>query len=126
VPAEYAALAALVCKLHLLAHTALELKPATVLGIFEQLDAFRRPERIGPFLLACEADKRGRLGQSELAYPQARYLRHAFAAANAVSAKEFVDRGLRGPAIGEAIRQARIAAIRAGIDDWELEIRKES
>ena len=113
VPAEYAALAQLVCKLHLLAHTALELKPATVLGLFEQLDAFRRPERIESFLIVCEADKRGRLGQSESAYPQADYLRRAFVAASAISAREFVERGLHGPAIGEAMRKARIDAIAA-------------
>ena len=110
-PAEYAALAQSVCKLHLLAHTALELKPATVLGLFEQLDAFRRPERITPFLLACEADKRGRLGLAEADYPQAAYLRAAFAAAVKIAAQPFVDQGLRGPAIGEAIRAARSAAI---------------
>lgn len=113
VPAEYAALAQLVCKLHLLAHAALELRPATVLGLFEQLDAFRRPERIEPFLIACEADKRGRLGLSESEYPQADHLRRAFAAAAAVAAQEFVERGLRGPAIGEAMRKARVEAISA-------------
>ena len=111
VPSEYAALAQLVCKLHLLAHTALELRPATVLGIFEQLDAFRRPERIEPFLLACEADKRGRLGLEESAYPQAQFLRAAFAAAAEVGAQPFVDRGLQGPAVGEAMRAARVNAI---------------
>ena len=111
VPAEYAALAQLVCKLHLLAHTALELRPATVLGLFEQLDAFRRPERVESFLIACEADKRGRLGMSESGYPQADYLRRAFAAAQAIGAKEFVDRGLHGPAVGEAMRKARVDAI---------------
>lgn len=111
VPAEYAALAQLVCKLHLLAHTAFELKPATVLGLFEQLDAFRRPERVAPFLIACEADKRGRLGSSESTYPQADYLRDAFAATTAIGAKAFVDEGLQGPAIGEAMRKARVEAI---------------
>ncbi len=113
VPSEYAALAQLVCKLHLLAHTALELRPATVLGIFDQLDAFRRPDRIEPFLLACEADKRGRLGLEESAYPQAEFLRAAFAAAAEVGAQPFVDRGLQGPAVGEAIRAARVNAIAA-------------
>ncbi len=113
VPAEYAALAHLVCKLHLLAHTALDLRPATVLGLFEQLDAFRRPERVEAFLIACEADKRGRLGQGESAYPQGDFLRRAFAAATAIGAREFVDQGLHGPAIGEAMRKARIDAIAA-------------
>ena len=113
VPSEYAALAQLVCKLHLLAHTALELRPATVLGIFEQLDAFRRPDRIEPFLLACEADKRGRLGLDESAYPQAQFLRAAFAAAAEIGAQPFVDKGLQGPAVGEAMRAARVNAIAA-------------
>ncbi|MBN8887041.1 MAG: multifunctional CCA addition/repair protein [Rudaea sp.] len=111
VPTEYAALALLVCKLHLLAHTALELKPATVLGVFEQLDAFRKPERVEQFLTTCEADKRGRKGLSESAYPQGDYLRRAFAAAAKVNAKTFVDLGLQGPAVGDAIRRARVDAI---------------
>ncbi|TLY49094.1 MAG: multifunctional CCA addition/repair protein [Gammaproteobacteria bacterium] len=111
VPADYAALAALVCKLHLLAHTAQELKPATVLGLFEQLDAFRRPERVEQFLLVCEADKRGRLGLSDGPYPQGPYLREAFAAAKAITAQPFVERGLQGTAIGEAIREGRVDAI---------------
>lgn len=113
VPADYAALAALVCKLHLLAHTAQELKPATVVGLFEQLDAFRRPERVEQFLLVCEADKRGRLGLSESPYPTGAYLRQAFAAAKAITAQAFVARGLQGTAIGEAMREARVEAIAA-------------
>ena len=115
VPVDYASLAQGVCKLHLLAHTALELKAATVLGIFEQLDAFRRPERVGQFLLVCEADKRGRLGLGELKYLQGDFLREAFAACTKVTAQPFVEQGLRGPAIGDAMRAARITAI-AGID----------
>ncbi|MEP6939839.1 MAG: multifunctional CCA addition/repair protein [Rudaea sp.] len=111
VPAEYAALAQAACKLHLLAHSALELKPATVLGVFEQLDAFRRPERVGQFLLVCEADKRGRRGLAESGYPQGVYLRAAFAACAQVAAQPFLAQGLRGPAIGAAMREARIAAI---------------
>jgi tRNA nucleotidyltransferase (CCA-adding enzyme) len=113
VPSDYAALALLVCRLHLLAHTALELKPATVLGLLEQLDAFRRRERFDQFLLACEADRRGRLGLAEADYPQARFLRRACTAAAQVDAQPFIDRGLAGPAIGAAMRDARVRAIAA-------------
>ncbi len=113
VPVDYAALAQGVCKLHLLAHTALELKPATVLGVFEQLDAFRRPERVAQFLLACEADKRGRLGLSDASYPQSEFLRKAFAACVAVKSQPFVEQGISGPAIGAAMREARVRAIAA-------------
>ena len=106
-------LAQLVCRLHLLAHTALQLRPATVLGLFEQLDAFRKTERLEQFLLACEADKRGRLGLEDSDYPQARFLRTAFAAAKQVASQAFIDQGLTGPAVGEAMRDARVRAIAA-------------
>ncbi len=113
VPAEYAQLAALTCRHHLDAHRALELKPATVLALLEAFDAFRRPQRLEPFLVACMADKRGRLHHEDDAYPQADFLRAARDAAAAVTAQPFVDEGLQGPAIGEAMHKARIAAIKA-------------
>jgi tRNA nucleotidyltransferase (CCA-adding enzyme) len=113
VPSEYAELARLVCRLHLLAHTVFELRPATVLGLFEQLDAFRRPERLKQFLLACEADKRGRGGGAESDYPQARWLKSAFAAAARVDAQPILARGVTGPAVGAAVREARVQAIAA-------------
>ncbi len=111
VPAEHAALAEHVCRFHLDIHRAFELRPETLLSILERVDAFRRPERIAPFLLACEADKRGRLGFEEASYPQADYVRAAHAAASAVDAAAFVEQGLTGPAIGEAVRKARVQAI---------------
>jgi tRNA nucleotidyltransferase (CCA-adding enzyme) len=113
VPTEYAALAELVCREHLNAHRALELKPATVLKLLGALDALRRPARLDAFLAACTADKRGRLGHEHDAYPQADYLRAARAAAAAVDAATFVAAGLTGPAIGKAMESARIAAIAA-------------
>ncbi|HEU4665849.1 MAG TPA: multifunctional CCA addition/repair protein [Dokdonella sp.] len=113
VPAEHAALAELVCRFHLDAHRAFELRAETVLDRLERLDAFRRPERVAPFLLACEADKRGRLGRADEPYPQADYLRAAHAAARAIDAAPFVAQGLVGTAIGEAVRAARVHAIRS-------------
>ena len=113
VPTEHAVLAEHVCREHLSVHRALELKPATVLKLLCALDALRRPQRLEPFLAACLADKRGRLGHGDDAYPQAEYLRAAHAAAAAVEAAAFTAAGLTGPAIGEAMRAARIAAIAA-------------
>jgi tRNA nucleotidyltransferase (CCA-adding enzyme) len=113
VPTEHAALAELVCREHLNAHRALELKPATVLRLLAKLDALRRPQRLEAFLAACEADRRGRLGSAEADYPQADFLRAARQAAAAVSAARFVADGLSGPAIGEAMDKARVAAIAA-------------
>jgi tRNA nucleotidyltransferase (CCA-adding enzyme) len=112
VPTEHAALAELVCREHLNAHRALELKPATVLKLLTALDALRRPERLERFLAACIADKRGRLGHENDAYPQADYLRAARAAIVAIKAQPFVERGLSGPAVGEAMDKARVRAIK--------------
>ena len=113
VPTEHAALAELVCREHLNAHRALELKPATVLKLLTALDALRRPARLETFLTACIADQRGRLGHEHDAYPQADYLRQARTAAAAINAAVFVAAGLVGPAIGKAMATARIAAIAA-------------
>jgi tRNA nucleotidyltransferase (CCA-adding enzyme) len=111
VPTEHATLAELVCREHLNTHRAFELKPATVLKLLNGLDALRRPARLDLFLAACEADKRGRLGHQNDAYPQAAYLREARAVAAAVDAAAFVAQGLAGPAIGKAMEQARISAV---------------
>lgn len=113
VPAEHAALAELVCRLHLDAHRAFELRASTVLELLERLDSFRRTERLPRFLITCEADKRGRLGLAEEPYPQADYLRAAHAAACAIGATQFVEQGLSGTAIGSAMRDARVRAIAA-------------
>ncbi|GAA0681791.1 multifunctional CCA addition/repair protein [Dyella marensis] len=113
VPTEFAALAEQVCREHLNAHRAFELKPSTVLRVLGALDALRRPERLEVFLAACEADKRGRLGLEHSDYPQAAYLRAARAAAAAIGAGAFVAKGLQGPAVGAAMEKARIDAIAA-------------
>jgi tRNA nucleotidyltransferase (CCA-adding enzyme) len=113
VPTEHAALAEQVCREHLNAHRAFELKPATVLKLLSSLDALRRPARLDVFLAACEADKRGRLGHEQDEYPQAAYLREARAVSAAVDAGAFLEQGLSGPAIGKAMETARIDAIAA-------------
>lgn len=112
VPTEHATLAEAVCRDHLNAHRALELKPTTVLKLLSALDALRRPERLDVFLTACEADKRGRLGHENDAYPQAAYLRKARTAAASVGSANFIAEGLSGPAVGAAMERARAEAIR--------------
>jgi tRNA nucleotidyltransferase (CCA-adding enzyme) len=111
VPTDYAELAELVCREHLNAHRALELKPATLLKLLAALDALRRPDRLETFLTACMADKRGRLGHEQDDYPQAAWLRQARHAAASITSDPFVAQGLQGPAIGAAMERARIQAI---------------
>ena len=74
VPNEFSKLAALVCEHHTKLHRIKELHPAPLLKLIEALDGFRRPERVQKFLLACEADAKGRTGLEERDYPQNTYL----------------------------------------------------
>ncbi len=109
-PNEHRALAMHVCREHLLVHRLHELRPETVQDMLQRVDAFRRPERIRQIALVCEADKRGRLGLSEAEYPSGELLQRYFEAANAVKANQ-LNTQATGPAMGEALRIARIAAI---------------
>ncbi len=112
VPAEHRELAVLCCREHLNVHRLDELKPATVHDLIARCDGFRKPARIDRLATVCEADKRGRAGLSHEPYPQGAALRRLHAAALAVRSAD-VAQGLEGPAVGEALRKARIAAIAA-------------
>jgi tRNA nucleotidyltransferase (CCA-adding enzyme) len=75
------------------------------------MDAFRRPERFEKFVVACEADARGRSGLEDAPYPQADYLRGALQSTIGVSANEYSKGDLSGAEIGQAIEDARIRAL---------------
>jgi tRNA nucleotidyltransferase (CCA-adding enzyme) len=110
-PRRHSELARAVCLHHLLCHQALTLRGATVLKLLMANDALRRPERFEAFLLACEADARGRLGLEQREYPQANYLRKALAAALGVSAQALQDKGLTGAALGAALNAERVRVL---------------
>ncbi len=82
--------------------------------LIEGIDLFRRPERLQSFLLACEADARGRTGLEEKTYPQADILRRAFEAARSVDTAAIAeqDKDAKGEVVGDQIRKARTAAIK--------------
>ena len=105
----------MVAEYHTHCHRAFELRPDTVVKVLEKTDAFRRPGRFEAFLLACEADARGRTGFEIRDYPQAQRFRAAFAAASSVDAGS-IARDNDGRGIPEAIRRARINAVRQALN----------
>ncbi len=112
IPNEYRDLAVLVARHHGVVHRALELRAATVVDLFAHTDALRRPERFVQFLVACEADARGREGLEEREYPQKAHLLRALAAARAVVPEGAELQG-EGAQIAERLRRKRIEAIAA-------------
>jgi tRNA nucleotidyltransferase (CCA-adding enzyme) len=113
VPTEHRDLAVMTAKFHTHVHRAEELRDQTVLELFENTDAFRRPQRFAEFLETCECDARGRLGLEERAYPQAALLATLLQRADAVVLDEAARAGLNGPAIGAKLRAMRLEAIAA-------------
>lgn len=107
IPKEAQQLARLASELHTHAHRAFELRGETLLGLFNQLDAWRKPERLAQFLQVCEADSHGRTGLEQAPYPQADYIRQAYQQALTIDAKAMIDQGHQGAAIRSALDKAR-------------------
>ena len=112
-PRDCQELAMLVGEYHTHGHRALELKPSTLLELLQRFDVYRRPQRFEEFIVACEMDARGRLGLENREYPQANYLRGAAEAARQVAVKPLVEQGYAGQELGEALRKARLNALKA-------------
>ena len=118
VPNRFRDLAVIVARHHGTVHKAAELKPQTVLRLIMAADGLRQPQRFEEFLLACEADARGRKGLEQRPYPQADVLRAALRAARSVDAAKLkAERQLDGEALGRALHDERLAAIKALVTD---------
>ncbi len=111
VPNDFRDLALLVTEHHLLFHRAKELRPSTTLELLQRLDAFRRPERFEQFLLACEADSRGRTGYEDRTLTQPAILHRALAAAQSVDIQTLLAQGIEGKGLAERLFQLRSEAI---------------
>lgn len=111
VPNQYRELTLKSCEFHTHIHRAFELKASTLLKVFKQCDAIRKPERFEKLLLVCQADAQGRTGLENTPYPQAVYIQKMLTACNSINNQDIVATGVTGPELGQAIEQARINAI---------------
>lgn len=111
VPNQFKALAQQVMRYHTHCHKLYELKAATLTDMLSALNAFKVKNSLDDFLLACEADARGRLGLENTPYPQAHLIKQAALAGAAVDTSNIINGKYQGAEIGFAIRQLRIQAI---------------
>ena len=115
VSAECSELADVVAREHGNIHRSGGLDASALMRLLERCDALRRTQRFEAALLACECDARGRLGLEGNAYPQRARLAAVLAAVLATPVQHIADQaaadGLAGPAIGQRVRAARVAAI---------------
>jgi tRNA nucleotidyltransferase (CCA-adding enzyme) len=115
VPVECRELAEVVAREHGNIHRSAEFGAAALVRLFERCDAFRKPQRFGEALLACECDARGRLGLDDKASRQRTRLGQALVAAQSVATEPVAQAaqaaGLAGAKIGEMIHTARVQAV---------------
>jgi len=111
VPNTFKALAAHVMQYHTHCHKAMELRASTLTDLLATLGTHKQNNQFAEFLLACEADAKGRTGFESRPYPQAARLRAAAKAIAAVDISTVLTGELQGALIGEAIRRLRIKAV---------------
>jgi len=113
VPNHLRELAVITSRFHTHVHRAFEMRADTIVKTLESCDALRRPERFAEFLLACEADARGRTGFEAREYPQRTFLARARDAVAAVALSAAERTGLSGEQIGQELRRRRVAVVEA-------------
>lgn len=111
VPNECRDLALMVSEHHTMIHSAFELRASTLLKLFNNCDAWRKPQRFQQMLQCCVADSKGRTGFEDKPYPSADYVWQALQAALTVDVQDIIKQGVKGAQIKEELLAARIAAV---------------
>lgn len=114
VPSDYCELARLVAQYHgHFRRVTDELKASTIVTTLEAVDAFRRPQRFELFLLACEADLRGRTGREAAPLPHRNNFLRLYEAADNVSVDRIRADGFEGKAIRDELHKRRISTVKS-------------
>lgn len=113
IPTDIKDFALLVTEYHTHCHKMAELRPETVIKLFNALDVWRKPKRFFDFLLACEADARGRLGFEQRDYPQPKLAKAYYQAAMEIDVQQVIQDGFEKQAIREELNKRRVYAVRS-------------
>ncbi|OOF47291.1 multifunctional CCA tRNA nucleotidyl transferase/2'3'-cyclic phosphodiesterase/2'nucleotidase/phosphatase [Rodentibacter trehalosifermentans] len=111
VPSYYQELAELSCEYHTHIHKAFELRPETVMKLFNRFDVWRKPQRFQEFLFLCLADTRGRTSFEMREYPQWDYIHALLQAAESVDVQQIIAEGFEKQAIRDELKRRRTHAI---------------
>ncbi|EAS63220.1 multifunctional CCA addition/repair protein [Photobacterium angustum] len=111
IPNDYRDLALLVCEQHTKIHYAEEMRADTFIKIFDQIDAWRKPDRVAQLATCCRADARGRTHFEQTPYQQADILQAVFKTALTVDVKAIVAAGFKGAEIREQLALKRSEAV---------------
>ena len=121
VPNDFKQLAVHFARWHMHSHSIFKYQAEDIVQLFNALDLFRHSKMLEEFLLAALSDHKGRLGTRDLPYPQADFLRQAFAAAEQVDSQDLIHQGFSGQALGQAITNARVNAVDNFCRSWSAD-----
>jgi tRNA nucleotidyltransferase (CCA-adding enzyme) len=112
VPNEWTEAAIVVTKYHLLVHRLNEMKAKTIIKIFYEIDAFRKPDLVTILARACETDEMGKRKNIEFEkYNNGIMLENYFESIKDIGFKD-IRSGLIGEAIGNEIRAERVRTLK--------------
>lgn len=104
IPNSWREAAIVVTRNHLRVHQIDQAKASSIVRMFYEFNAFKKPELVAILARACEADD---LGKNRVAVTQGHTLEEYFQVANSIGFKD-IKSGLQGQAISNEIRAERV------------------
>lgn len=105
VPNEFRDMALLLATHERSIHQIMQSSASAILSLLNQIDVWRKPEQLEPLLLCCEI--LFNLRNQSQDYPQASWLKTAYAAAQSVQVKPILDAGFKGQDIRKELDRQR-------------------
>ena len=112
VPKDYEELAYIVVFHHSYMHHLYRNGAEGIVNLLDKLDAWRRPQRIKPFVQCCKCDFLGRKGFENRPFPRADYFLAIFSLCLSVKASEFISLGYTGKDIGSKMHEKRVELVK--------------
>lgn len=112
VPKDYEELAYIVVFHHSYMHHLYRNGAEGIVNLLDKLDAWRRPQRIKPFVQCCKCDFLGRKGFENRPFPRADYFLAIFSLCLSVKAGEFISLGYTGKDIGSKMHEKRVELVK--------------
>ncbi|WP_286035539.1 multifunctional CCA addition/repair protein [Succinatimonas hippei] len=112
VPKDYEELAYIVVFHHSYMHHLYRNGAEGIVNLLDELDAWRRPQRIKPFVQCCKCDFLGRKGFENRPFPRADYFLAIFSLCLSVKAGEFISQGCTGKDIGIKMHEKRVTLVK--------------
>ncbi|WP_303964170.1 multifunctional CCA addition/repair protein [Succinatimonas hippei] len=112
VPKDYEELAYIVVFHHSYMHHLYRNGAEGIVNLLDKLDAWRRPQRIKPFVQCCKCDFLGRKGFENRPFPRADYFLAIFSLCLSVKAGEFISLGYTGKDIGIKMHEKRVELVK--------------